>query len=42
MFWIGLQPEYFREKMAPSVDAAFAQAAQQVDVPAASKEIKSE
>ena len=35
MFWIGLQPEYFREKMGPSVDATFAQAAQQVDARAA-------
>ncbi|HZZ71680.1 MAG TPA: NADH-quinone oxidoreductase subunit M [Pirellulales bacterium] len=30
VFWIGLQPEYFREKMSPSIAAATQAAAQQV------------
>jgi NADH-quinone oxidoreductase subunit M len=35
IFWIGLQPEYFRERLAPTVDALMEPAAKQVDARAA-------
>ena len=34
MFWIGLQPEYFREKMSPAIQASMARAAEQLDAQA--------